>query len=84
MKLEAALKKIRNSAKKVDRKVDITQNDYHINGQVKVYVSFEYSNQIAEGAAMMTDTKLISTRILGSAWPRHFNEPIAKAMYDNA
>ena len=44
---------------------------------------FEYSNQIAEGAAMMTDTKLISTRILGSAWPRHFNEPIAKAMYEN-
>ena len=44
---------------------------------------FDYSNNIAEGAAMMTDTKLISTRILGSAWPRHFNEPIAKAMYDN-
>ena len=44
---------------------------------------FDYSNQIAEGAAMMTDTKLISTRILGSAWPRHFNEPIARAMYSN-
>lgn len=46
MKLEAALKKIRNRAKKVDRKVDITQNDYHNNGQVKVYVRFEESNQL--------------------------------------
>jgi hypothetical protein len=46
MKLEAALKKIRNRAKKVDRKVDITQNDYHNNGQVKVYVRFEDSNQL--------------------------------------
>ena len=44
---------------------------------------FDYSSQIAEGAAMMSDTKLISTRIIGSAWPRHFNEPIAKAMYKN-
>ena len=44
---------------------------------------FDYSNNIAEGAAMMTDTKLISTRILGSAWPRHFNEPIARAMHAN-
>lgn len=44
---------------------------------------FDYSNQIAKGAAMMSDTELISTRIIGSAWPRHFNEPIAKAMYEN-
>jgi hypothetical protein len=46
MKLEAALKKIRNRAKKLDRKVDIEQNDYHNNGQVKVYVRFEDSNQL--------------------------------------
>ena len=44
---------------------------------------FDYSNQIAQGAAMMSDTELLSTRIIGSAWPRHFNEPIAKAMYEN-
>ena len=44
---------------------------------------FDYSNEIAEGAALMSGTKLISTRILGSAWPRHFNEPIARAMYEN-
>ena len=46
MKLEAALKKIRNRAKKLDRKDDIEQNDYHNNGQVKVYVRFEESNQL--------------------------------------
>ena len=45
MKLEAALKKIRNRAKKVDREVSIDQADYHGNGQVKVYARFEDSNQ---------------------------------------
>ena len=44
---------------------------------------FDYSSEIAEGAAKMSGTKLISTRILGSAWPRHFNAPIAQAMYSN-
>ena len=44
---------------------------------------FDYSNVIAEGAAKMSGTELISTRILGSAWPRHFNDPIARAMYTN-
>ncbi|HEX2076752.1 MAG TPA: hypothetical protein VHG08_03555, partial [Longimicrobium sp.] len=28
-------------------------------------------------------TKLVSTRVLGSAWPQHFNKPIAVAMYEN-
>ncbi len=46
MKLEAAIKKIENRAKVVDRQVDITQNDYHNNGQVKVYARFEHSNQL--------------------------------------
>ena len=46
MKLKAAIKKIETRAKVVDRKVDITQNDYHNNGQVKVYVRFEDSNQL--------------------------------------
>jgi aminobenzoyl-glutamate utilization protein B len=40
-------------------------------------------NEIAEGAAMMTGTKLSSVRILGSAWPQHFNQPIAEAMHEN-
>ena len=46
MKLENALKKVRNRAKIVDRKVSIEQNDYHNNGQVKVWIQFEGSNQL--------------------------------------
>ena len=46
MKLEAALKKIRNRAKAVNRSVDIEQNDYHNNGQIKVWIQFEGSNQL--------------------------------------
>jgi aminobenzoyl-glutamate utilization protein B len=37
---------------------------------------------MAEGAAIMTDTKF-TYEILGSAWPGHFNKPIAEAMYEN-
>ena len=38
---------------------------------------------IARAAAQMTGTKLAGTRVLGSAWPRHFNKPIAEAAYEN-
>ena len=41
--------------------------------------NFETAIQIAEGAAMMTDTEM-EYRILGAAWPRHFNRPIAELM----
>ncbi|HEV2747223.1 MAG TPA: amidohydrolase [Allosphingosinicella sp.] len=44
--------------------------------------SFEIGNQIADGAALMTGTK-VSRRILGTAAPRHFNKPIAEAAYAN-
>ena len=40
-------------------------------------------DSIAQGAAMMTGTKLVSERVLGSAWPRHFNKPIAEATLKN-
>jgi aminobenzoyl-glutamate utilization protein B len=43
---------------------------------------FEDANNIAAGAALMTDTKM-SYSILGTAWPRHFNQVIAEAMYEN-
>ena len=46
MKLENALKKVRNRAKAVNRGVDIQQNDYHNNGNVKVWIQFEGSNQL--------------------------------------
>jgi aminobenzoyl-glutamate utilization protein B len=43
---------------------------------------YERANRMAEGAALMTDTEM-SSRILGSAWPRHFNKVIAETMYQN-
>jgi aminobenzoyl-glutamate utilization protein B len=48
----------------------------------KIKKLFETGVKIAEGAALMTDTKF-TYDILGSAWPGHFNRPIAEAMYDN-
>ena len=46
MKLENALKKVRNRAKILNRGVNIEQNDYHNNGNVKVWIQFEGSNQL--------------------------------------
>ncbi len=43
---------------------------------------YEKAVKIAEGAALMTDTKM-SYRYMGSAWPGHFNKPLAEAMYEN-
>ncbi|SFR34860.1 aminobenzoyl-glutamate utilization protein B [Robiginitalea myxolifaciens] len=40
------------------------------------------ANNIAQGAALMTDTELTS-KVVGAAWPRHFNKVIAEKMYDN-
>lgn len=48
----------------------------------KIMANYERINQIAEGAAMMTQTRM-TKRILGSAWPRHFNKVIAATMYEN-
>ncbi|HEX5829439.1 MAG TPA: amidohydrolase [Gemmatimonadaceae bacterium] len=41
-------------------------------------------DSIAQGAAMMTGTRLDTVRVLGAAWPQHFNRPIAEAMTANA
>ncbi|MEI7585921.1 amidohydrolase [Runella sp.] len=48
----------------------------------KIKKLFDIGVKIAEGAALMTDTKF-SYEILGSAWPGHFSKPIAEAMYQN-
>lgn len=48
----------------------------------RIRENFDTLHRIAEGAAMMTDTKM-SRRIVGSAWPRHFNKPIALRMDEN-
>jgi aminobenzoyl-glutamate utilization protein B len=39
-------------------------------------------DNMAKAAALMTDTTWTS-RMLGTAWPGHFNKPIAEAMYQN-
>src|SRR5271165_3099135 len=39
-------------------------------------------DNMAKAAALMTDTTWTS-RMLGSAWPGHFNVPIAEDMYEN-
>jgi aminobenzoyl-glutamate utilization protein B len=44
---------------------------------------FEMGQKIAQGAAMMTDTKLDTVMILGSGWAGHFSKPIAEAMHEN-
>ncbi len=48
----------------------------------KIKKLFDIGMKMAEGAALMTDTKF-TYEILGSAWPVHTNRPIAAAMYDN-
>src|SRR6188768_2231125 len=40
-------------------------------------------DKVAAGAAMMTDTTLLPTRVLGSAWPQHFNRAIAQVTQAN-
>lgn len=42
----------------------------------------EIGDAVAQGAATMTNT-IVSSRVLGSAWPQHFNRPVAEAMYEN-
>ncbi len=39
-------------------------------------------DQIAKGAAMMTDTT-VGSQVLGSAWPSHMNRTMAETMHEN-
>jgi aminobenzoyl-glutamate utilization protein B len=48
----------------------------------RIAALFDLGNRIARGAALMTDTE-VSWRILGAAWPRHFNKPVAEVCYEN-
>src|SRR5262245_31742974 len=43
---------------------------------------WKIGDNMAKAAALMTDTTFTS-RLLGSAWPGHFNRPIAEAMQEN-
>src|SRR5690349_18598962 len=44
---------------------------------------WDIGNKMATAAAMMTDTEMSSMRVLGSAWPGHFNKTVAETMYAN-
>lgn len=43
---------------------------------------WDLGNTMADGAAMMTGTK-VSSRLLGSAWPQHMNKTVAETVYAN-
>lgn len=53
--------------------------DIEYEGIMDMYAT---ANDMAKGAALMTGTKMTS-RVLGAAWPRHFNKVIAETMYEN-
>ncbi|MBC7408833.1 MAG: amidohydrolase [Arcicella sp.] len=48
----------------------------------KIKELFEFGKKIAEGAAMMTDTK-VTNEVVGCAWPGHFNRPIAENAFEH-
>lgn len=48
----------------------------------KIMEVYERANKMAEGAALMTNTT-VTKKVLGSAWPRHFNQVIAETMFKN-
>jgi aminobenzoyl-glutamate utilization protein B len=48
----------------------------------EIMANYQRLNQIADGAALMTQTK-VTRRIIGSAWPRHFNKVMAETMFKN-
>ncbi|WP_235048442.1 amidohydrolase [Arcticibacter svalbardensis] len=48
----------------------------------KIMKMYNDGIKMAEAAAKMTDTKM-TYQILGSAWPGHFNQPMAEAMQEN-
>jgi aminobenzoyl-glutamate utilization protein B len=41
------------------------------------------ADSIARGASLMTGAALDTVRVLGTAWPQHFNRPLAEAMHAN-
>ncbi len=52
------------------------------NDQPHIKELWDIGNKMAEGAALMTNTKFTS-RILGTAYPQHMNKTVAEVMYEN-
>ena len=44
---------------------------------------WQIGDDMARGAALMTATELMPTRVLGSAWPQHFNRTVAETTWAN-
>ncbi len=44
---------------------------------------FDAARKMAEGAALMTETRLDTVMIIGSAWDQHFSKSIAETMQKN-
>jgi aminobenzoyl-glutamate utilization protein B len=44
---------------------------------------WKIGDEMAKGAALMTGTEVLPTRVLGSAWPQHFNKSVAEAAWAN-
>ena len=49
----------------------------------KIKELWQTGDAVAKGAAMMTGTELLPTRVLGTAWPQHFNKALAEAAFAN-
>ena len=49
----------------------------------KIKELWELGDTMARGAATMTGTELLPPRVLGSAWPQHFNKAVAEATWAN-
>ena len=44
---------------------------------------WETGDTIAKGAAMMAGVELLPTKVLGAAWPQHFNKVVAETTWSN-
>jgi aminobenzoyl-glutamate utilization protein B len=44
---------------------------------------WDIGDQMAKGAALMTGVELLPTKVLGSAWPQHFNKVVAETTWAN-
>jgi aminobenzoyl-glutamate utilization protein B len=49
----------------------------------KIKELWELGDTMAKAASMMTSTEMMPTRVLGSAWPQHFNKTIAEVTWQN-
>jgi aminobenzoyl-glutamate utilization protein B len=49
----------------------------------KIKEMWTMGDDMARGAALMTGTELLPTKVLGAAWPQHFNRTVAEVTHAN-